>query len=207
MNSLPKNKSIMLLLPIVPPLDYNQLCMVIEEIMARKDPWNHHGLHVADTLLKMSQYMNVVFTPTGLEQLNWIGRLHDLGKLFFPDSLLNHPRTLTETEFQSIRNHVKLGYDLAVSIGVDPKICKVILQHHENVNGTGYPMGLKYSELCEEALMLRVADTFDAITSDRSYRKPRAISDAIQILRAESGIIFDPISVEALIKSLDWKEE
>ena len=188
-------------------MDYELICQFVQEISRRKDPWNHHGQSVRGLVNGMADFIDHSFTNDEKAMQGWAASLHDLGKILLSDELLNHTRVLTETETQQMRTHVRLGFSLAFSMRMDPYILMAIFQHHENYDGSGYPAGASAHRICIQARMIRVADTYDAITSPRSYRPPRSKEDALKILREGTGTQFDPDVVQALERFLEQEAE
>jgi hypothetical protein len=133
----------------------------------------------------------------------WRGAmLHDIGNMALPESILLKPGKLTDHEWQAVRSHPRQAYELLTAIpdlrtAVDIPFC-----HHERWDGSGYPRGLKENEIPLAARIFSVADAYDALTSDRPYRKAWAPEQAIEQIRAESGRSFSPAIVEAFISNL-----
>jgi response regulator RpfG family c-di-GMP phosphodiesterase len=125
--------------------------------------------------------------------------LHDLGKLAIPDHILLKPGALDEQERQVMERHVELGYDLVKGIPFLADAAEIILAHHERHNGTGYPRGLRGKEIPISARIFAVADSFDAMTSDRPYRLALPIQKARGVIEAERGVLFDPEIVDAFL--------
>lgn len=107
-----------------------------------------------------------------LDQLTLAGLLHDIGKVPIPEEVLNKPGKLTDEEFAMIKSHPKLGYDVLKSQNIDPRIKKATLMHHERCDGSGYPSHLEEDLIEEFALIIGIADVYDAMTAARSYRQP-----------------------------------
>lgn len=118
--------------------------------------------------------------------------LHDLGKVFIPKDILNKKGRLTDDEFETIKKHPKLGYDY-LSKYFDLKTCSLLisLQHHERIDGTGYPLQLKGDKINYLSKIVSVADVYDALTSDRSYKKAFSSSDSLEFIMANVGTMFD----------------
>jgi response regulator RpfG family c-di-GMP phosphodiesterase len=137
----------------------------------------------------------------GMEnQLRTLGMgawLHDIGKLAIPDSILLKPGALNEQERQIMERHVQLGYDLVKGIPFLAEAAEVILAHHERHNGSGYPRGLRGQEIPMCARIFAVADSFDAMTSDRPYRSALPLQTAQSVIRAGRGELFYPEVVDA----------
>lgn len=129
--------------------------------------------------------------------------LHDVGKIGIEDYILRKPGPLEPDEREKMQQHPMIGVKIVEQVGLGPEVIEIIRQHHERPDGKGYPCGLTAENICQGARILSVADAFDAMTSDRPYRKGMPRELAIEILREESGKQFDPEAVEALLKALE----
>jgi len=129
-----------------------------------------HSLNVAIISRIIGKWLH--FSNEELDTLTLAGLLHDIGKTKIPDEVLNKDGKLTDEEFQMIRNHPKYGYDILKSQPLNSHIKKVALMHHERCDGSGYPMGLTMEEIDDYALIIAIADVYDAMTAARSYRAP-----------------------------------
>ncbi|MEG1741871.1 MAG: HD-GYP domain-containing protein [Acetivibrio sp.] len=126
---------------------------------------------------------------------------HDLGKLQVPDEILNKPARLTTEEYEIIKEHPRLSYDIIKGRWDISARTKVgVLHHHENEDGSGYPDGLVSNQIYLYAKIIHVADVYDALTSKRPYKKPYALSDAAEYLMTGYGVLFDEKVVEAFLK-------
>ncbi len=137
-----------------------------------------------------------------VEAIMFAGMLHDVGKLGVPTKVLQKTGPLTEEEFAAIQLHPMRGLEIVREIGFLNEALAGIMHHHEKIDGTGYPMGFAGDEIPEFARVIAVADAFDSMTSTRSYRAARRISEAIDELRKGAGTQFDPALVEAFIAAL-----
>ena len=135
--------------------------------------------------------------PRALENIRKGALLHDSGKMAIPDSILKKPGALTPKEWDVIKRHPAMGYGLVRDVKLVPEVGNIILCHHERFDGTGYPRGLKGETIPLEARIFAVADTLDAVTSHRPYRKPRDFGVARQELTVHAGSQFDPRIVDA----------
>ena len=135
--------------------------------------------------------------------IRYAGMLHDVGKLGVPTSVLQKRSSLTDDEYAAIQLHPMRGIDIVREIGFLDEALAGIMHHHERIDGRGYPMGLAGDEIPEFARVLSVADAFDAMTSDRSYRGARPVPEAVAELRKWSGKQFDPAFVHAFVTAIE----
>ena len=136
------------------------------------------------------------------EQVNGLrlgGLIHDIGKIYIPAEILNRPGKLTKPEFDMIKSHSEIGYDIVKDIAFPWPVSDMVYQHHERINGTGYPQGLKGDEITLEARILAVADVVEAITSHRPYRPALGIEIALGEIRKLRGEVLDPVAVDACL--------
>jgi len=135
-----------------------------------------------------------------LMQLEFACILHDIGKIAIPERILNKTSRLTPDEFELIKRHPSIGYDIVKDIHFLSHANQAIIQHHERIDGKGYPYGLEDDEICLEAKILAVADAYDAMTSERVYKtRTMNIEEVIEELRRCSGTQFDSEVVEAFV--------
>jgi len=127
--------------------------------------------------------------------------LHDMGKLAIPEYILNKPGRLTEAEFEKMKLHASVGADILSAIDFPYPVVPIVRHHHENWDGSGYPTGLRGTEIPIGARILSVVDCFDALTSDRPYRPRLSTDDAIRILIQRRGSMYDPLVVDAFLAS------
>ncbi len=146
--------------------------------------------------------------PDRAEAIRYAGMLHDVGKLGVPTKVLQKEGALSEEEYAAIQLHPMRGLEIVREIGFLDEALTGIMHHHERIDGKGYPMGLAADEIPEFARVIAVADAFDSMTSNRSYRQARGIDEAVSELRRGSGSQFDPALVDAFISALEregWK--
>lgn len=125
------------------------------------------------------------------------GLLHDMGKLAVPEHILNKPGPLTSAEFSKMKRHAAVGAEILSAIDFPYPVVPIVRHHHENWDGSGYPDGLKGTEIPIGARILGVVDCFDALTSDRPYRPKLNDEEAFRILSARRGVMYDPLVVDA----------
>jgi HD-GYP domain-containing protein (c-di-GMP phosphodiesterase class II) len=126
--------------------------------------------------------------------------IHDLGKITVPAGILAKPGKLSELEYELIKNHVRAGYDILKGIEFPWPLAEIILQHHERLDGSGYPQGLSNGQIMLQARILAVADVFETIASHRPYRPSLGLPRAIEELEKNKSIQFDPQVVDAFLK-------
>jgi HD-GYP domain-containing protein (c-di-GMP phosphodiesterase class II) len=135
--------------------------------------------------------------------LYWASILHDVGKIGIPEAILNKPGPLNDDEYRVIKSHPEKGYDILQPLEQLASSLPGILHHHERYDGGGYPHGVKGEEIPLLARIIAVADTFDAITSDRAYRKGKTAKEALTIIEKVAGTQLDPHLVEVFVDVLN----
>lgn len=173
----------------------------IEELLQRteaKDPYtNGHGKRVMKYSIAMAQEMGI--EQTRIDNLTPASLFHDVGKCFVPIEVLNKPGRLTDQEFEHIKAH-PLHSQRLLTPRFGKEVAQIALSHHERLNGRGYPNGIQGDEISLEARIIAVADSFDAMTTDRPYRKGRDFEGAVAELETLVGIEYDARVVAALRK-------
>ncbi|MFB3922204.1 MAG: HD domain-containing phosphohydrolase [Terriglobia bacterium] len=165
-----------------------------------------HSERVTRYALEIAQRMGC--SPDQLKQIRRGSYLHDIGKIGIPDSILLKEGKLTPGETQRMQAHVRIGYDVVCRIAFLAGAAEIVLTHQERWDGTGYPQGLTGEEIPLGARIFAVADTLDAMTSDRPYRRALSCQEARDEIRRESGRQFDPAVVQAFlaIPEETWEE-
>jgi len=135
-----------------------------------------------------------------LEEIHMAARIHDIGKINVPIEILSNPRQLTEIEFGLIKTHAQAGYEILHGIDFPGPIAEIVLQHHERMDGSGYPNGLKGEEILLEARIIGVADVVEAMASNRPYRAALGIDAALEEISKNKGVKYDPEAVDACLK-------
>lgn len=184
--------------------DYPSVVTLVQELFARRDPYNHHLLRTGNLAAVMADVMGL--TPPVSELFVIAANMHDLGKLLIREDVLNLPRKLSIAEFASVKQHSVLGYKVALASGYDPLICDVILHHHENLDGTGYPDRLAGAAISIYARAIHVIDVWDAMNSKRPYRAPINRDEVLAEMNALSGKQFDPELLQLFLKQVVHEE-
>ena len=166
---------------------------------------NETGMHV----IRMSHYSRILGLAAGMsdaeaDMLLNAAPMHDIGKIGIPDSILRKPGKLDEGEFEIMKTHCMIGAEI---LGDDTsellQLAKVVaLTHHEKWNGFGYPHGLSGEEIPRVGRIVAIADVFDALTSERPYKKAWSVEDAVELLQTSAGEHFDPLLVSLFVDSL-----
>jgi putative nucleotidyltransferase with HDIG domain len=149
-----------------------------------------HSQRVCGYSLEIARAM--VWSDKQLGSLARGAYLHDIGKLGIPDGVLLKPGPLTPDERTLMQQHVQIGFELVKGIPFLADAAEIVLTHHERYDGSGYPHGLKAEETLMGARIFAVADSFDAITSDRPYRRASSFETGRETIRREAGRLFDP---------------
>ena len=163
-----------------------------------RDPYTAgHQKRVSLLVCAMARQMG--FSPDEVKLLRVAALLHDIGKIAMPAEILSKPGILSRAEMSIIQNHAQIGYDILKGIDFDPRIALVSLQHHERLDGSGYPNGLAAEEIIPESKMMAVADVVEAMASHRPFRPSLGIEKALGEVMRNKGILYDPTSVEACL--------
>ena len=145
--------------------------------------------------------------PIQLKALEAAALLHDMGKIAVPEHILNKPSRLTAGEFEKMKLHASVGADILSSIKFPYPVVPIVRHHHESWDGTGYPDGLRTTQIPLGARILAVVDCFDALTSDRPYRTRLSDPEAIAILMERRGVMYDPLVVDKFVTFKDELSE
>lgn len=175
---------------------FSSMVGAIALAIEKRDPYTAgHQRQVASLAVEIGRVMQL-----GAYQLFGLhlgASIHDIGKIAIPAEILNRPGALSEPEFMIIRCHPGVGHEILCGIDFPWPITPMVWQHHERMDGTGYPQGLKGDQICLEARIIAVADVFDAIVSHRPYRPARQLNEALTELCRGRGTIYDAEVVDA----------
>lgn len=184
---------------------YQVLTALSSTIDAKDYYTKGHSTRVAEYSLAVGKELGL--SQNDLEILYHGALLHDIGKIGISDAILRKNGSLSDVEYEIIKKHPVTGYNILKTITLMPDIAKCARWHHEKYDGTGYPDGLTGVEIPLFSRIIGVVDAFDAMTSDRSYRKAMSVEDArIEIIN-NKGYQFDPITANALLKLLDEEKK
>jgi putative nucleotidyltransferase with HDIG domain len=170
-----------------------------------KDPFaKEHSHNVSRMAVEIARQLNL--PATEIEVIRYAGLLHDIGKIGIQQEILTKTGKLTDREYEVLKRHPVLGCTILKDVKFLEKEIPIILHHHERFDGAGYPHGLKQREIPLGARILSVADSFDAMTAGRSYKKKIDRAVAVQEIRNNSGTQFSPEIVEAFLTLVELKK-
>ena len=183
----------------------SEVSAAFAKVIDMKDKYtNGHSERVAKYTAMIAKEMG--FDDETVEKYYRIGLLHDVGKVGIPNSVLNKPGKLTDEEYDEIKSHTLKGYEVLKDISVVPELAIGALAHHERHDGNGYPNGLSGDEIPQVARIIAVADSFDAMYSDRQYRKRLDFEEATSRIREASGSQLNPEVVDAFFRLVEKGE-
>ena len=208
--SLPVFCRLLLLDEPASSLDFGHQIRLLDTLVTLKNSGmallmsTHHPLHaraIADSVVRVEPNGAVSqgLPEQQLEEIKHGSWLHDCGKIGVPERVLNHPGKLNEDDMESVMQHPRWGSDVARQAHMSEVVVNVILYHHERFDGAGYPSGLKGDEIPIEARIVAIADVFDALYSDRPYRKAYSLERALEIMQEMTATHFDPELVKTFL--------
>jgi putative nucleotidyltransferase with HDIG domain len=164
-----------------------------------RDPYTAgHQRRVANLARTIAQEMGL--SSNTVDNIRMAGIIHDIGKISIPAELLAKPTKLTNIEFSLIQVHPQTGYDIIKDVGLPYPVAEIVLQHHERLDGSGYPQGLKGDQILLEAKIISVADVVEAIATHRPYRPARGIEPALDEIEKNIGILYDEKAVDVCLR-------
>ncbi len=174
------------------------MIQVMTRTIETRDPYTAgHQQRVASLAVAMAEEMSL--GKDLIEGIHMAGRVHDLGKISVPAEILSKPGKLTEIEFALIKTHATTGYNIIADVEFPWPIARMVLEHHEKMNGTGYPQGLSGDEILLESRILCVADVVEAMSSHRPYRPALGVDIALEEISQNKGVLYDPGAVDACL--------
>jgi len=183
-----------------------ELILSMIQILELHDPYTKgHSENVANISAALAEKLG--YSKERIQKIYWAGLVHDIGKILIPNSLLSKPGKLSGEEFNQLKKHPDYGAKVLESSQELKEIVLIVRHHHERWDGNGYPEGLSGSRIPEESRILAIADTFDAITSDRPYRGSMSWDYAISEIKTYAGKQFDPEIAKVFISFInrEWK--
>ena len=173
--------------------------VLLSKLLRLKDPYTAvHQERVAHLSAAMAQEMG--FSPHRVRGIHVAALVHDIGKLCIPSEVLCKPGGLSGPEFAILKEHPRVGYELLRNLNFPWPVAEIVLQHHERLDGSGYPLGLKGDQILPEARILAVADVVEAIISHRPYREAKGREKAVEEITRNVGKLYDATAVAACLK-------
>ncbi|MDO8717186.1 MAG: response regulator [Dehalococcoidales bacterium] len=180
---------------------FNAIRALVNALEARDKYTSGHSQRVTDIATAITRKMGL--SPEATDTIVFAGLVHDIGKIGISEFILNKPASLTHEEFHEIRKHPEIGEHILAPVAVDEEIMRLVKHHHEHYDGSGYPDGLKDKQIPLGARILAVADAFEAMTSERPYRKALTPQAAYAEIERCRGTHFDPEVVDIFLKDID----
>jgi putative two-component system response regulator len=178
---------------------FGAIIQVLVSAGETRDPYTAgHQIRSADLASAIATEMGL--SQEKIEGIRMAGSIHDIGKLSIPAEILSKPTKLTNLEFSLIKTHSQSGYDILKDIEFPWPLADFVLQHHERMNGSGYPQGLKGDDILLEARILAIADVVEAMASHRPYRPALGINLALEDISRNKGILYDADAADACLK-------
>jgi putative methionine-R-sulfoxide reductase with GAF domain len=175
------------------------IIQVLEKTVEVRDPYTAgHQRRVADLARGISAEMG--FSQDRIDGIRIAGIIHDIGKIYVPAEILSKPRRLTPYEFNLVKTHSQVGYDILKTIEFPWPVARIVLQHHERLNGSGYPNKLMHDNILIEARILGVSDVVEAMASHRPYRPALGLDAALKEVADHKGSLYDPEVVDICIR-------
>jgi len=176
---------------------FSTLSAFVKTVEARDVYTKEHSSRVKDMAIIIAKAQGC--SKEEVDVLDFAGRLHDIGKIGIRDDILLKPGRLTDAEFETIKEHPLIGESIIGQLGLWDREKKIVRHHHEWYDGSGYPDGLAGGGIPFLARILSVADVYDAMVSDRAYRKEMPITEALEIIKSGRNVQFDPQVVDLFL--------
>lgn len=173
---------------------------LISTLHGRSKQEENHAHRVSELCKSMGKALDL--PETEIEELKTVGLLHDIGKIAIEESILSKPGKLTDNEWEEIRRHCEIGYRILSTVNHMSKMAEYVLAHHERWDGQGYPKGLKEDAIPLQSRIIHIAETYNDMTSVRSYRSTLSAEEAIVELQKNAGFQFDPELIKVFIEDV-----
>ncbi len=181
------------------------IAYIIMKVVETRDPY-FTGHHQRVSKLATAIANEMKLPQDKIKGVRFSSLVHDIGKINLPTEIVSKPGRLIEVEFNLVKNHPQIGYDILKKVDFPWPIAEIVFQHQERIDGSGYPRGLKGDEILIEAKILGVANVIEAMSSSRSYRPALSIDEALAEIVKNKNILFDPIVVDSCLKLFKEKE-
>lgn len=178
--------------------------VIFKTLYEKNEREQQHSVRVSQICEALGKAL--AFKPEDVRELKTVGLMHDIGKIILDDRILDKPGSLSEAEFLDVQRHAETGYRILSSVNEFAQLAEYVLAHHERWDGKGYPKGLQGEEIPLQARIIAVADAFDAMTSDRPYRRALSEEYAAEEIRKNAGTQFDPFVVRVFLEKIHKKD-
>ncbi|MBN2795665.1 MAG: HD-GYP domain-containing protein [Clostridia bacterium] len=178
---------------------------MIHQIQEKDQYTEDHSNNTGNLAVQIATMMKL--SEKKIQNILLAGKIHDVGKLNIPIEIINKPGKLTVEEFEIVKKHSQYGYDIVMKEIGKNEIAKIVLDHHERLDGSGYPNNLQGDEISIEARIMAVADSYDAMISSRPYKEPISVKDAIEDLRRNVGTWYDKDVVASLVEIINFTKD
>ncbi len=179
---------------------YHDLIEGIVTAMDARDPYTaRHSERVSDIALRICEMMGL--PKNEAETIHIAAHVHDIGKIGIPDSVLVKSSGLTDEEWSLMKSHPEIGYQILKKINGFNKVAEIVLHHHERWDGKGYPMGIKGGEIPLGSRVIALADSMDAMLSDRKYRRAVSLMQCKSEVAKNSGMMYDPAIADIVLQN------
>lgn len=176
-----------------------QTTMALSSAVEKRDPYTAgHQKRVAQLATAIAKEMG--FSEEEVRGVNVAAILHDIGKICVPAEILSKPAPLNDLEYAMIKSHCQAGYDILQGIHFSWPVAEIVMQHHERIDGSGYPMGLSGEDILLESRILGVADVVESVASHRPYRPSLGSAKALEEIEQNSGVLYDKEVVNACVE-------
>lgn len=183
----------------------NSVYELIHQIQEKDHYTEEHCNNSGNLALQIATVMKL--SDQQIKNVGHAAKIHDVGKINIPIEIINKPCSLSYEEYELVKNHSQDGHDIVIDSTGLADIAKIILDHHERLDGSGYPNGLKGNEISIESRILTVVDSFDAMISNRPYKEPITIESALEDLESHIGTWYDEDVVNALIEIMSYTSD
>ena len=181
-------------------IHYKTIEVINKALYEKNEREEKHSKRVSELCVALGIALNL--SHDEINELRTVGLMHDIGKIAVDQNILNKPSTVDKLERLQIERHPEVGYQILSSVNEYAPLADYVLSHHERLDGKGYPRGLKGEEIPMQARILAIADAYDAMTSDRPYRKKLTKQAALNELKRQAGTQFDPVIIRVFLEKV-----
>jgi putative nucleotidyltransferase with HDIG domain len=178
--------------------NYPDIVALVDVLSSKRDPYNHHAPRVAVLAVQLARLFDLPAHDVAMVDVG--AQLHDIGKLVQKSDIINQARKLTPAEMDMVRLHPQQGYEIVSQLRYDPIVQDIVLHHHENWDGSGYPDKLRGEAISMHARIVHVVDVYDAMSQPRPYRKALSFGNVRSQIELQAGSMFDTKLVDLFFR-------